>query len=151
MLNNETAKIKWAPKRLSILLIIIAVIFIGWIFLTKTSQPVLSIDDRSYRLEVVRSEAAQAKGLSGRASLANDAGMLFAYNDAQDRCFWMKSMQFSIDIIWLDSKKKITHIEKDLPPSTYPRTYCYKAQYVIELPAGTADKHLLKADDQLMF
>ena len=46
-------------------------------------------------------------------------------------------MKFSIDIIWLDANKKVVQLEKNVPPSSYPNTFCAdNAQYVIELNAG---------------
>lgn len=105
----------------------------------------------TYRLEVVTTEEDQQKGLSDRDRLAQDTGMLFAYSAEDDRCFWMKDMRLDIDIIWLDTEKRITHIEPDLSPKTYPEDYCARAQYIIELNAGEAAKNALKPGDTLDF
>jgi uncharacterized membrane protein (UPF0127 family) len=42
-----------------------------------------------------------------RQSLPQDQGMLFVFDDQKIRAFWMKNMQFSLDIIWMNADKKI--------------------------------------------
>jgi uncharacterized membrane protein (UPF0127 family) len=105
----------------------------------------------SYRLLVASSDSEQARGLGNRASLPRDEGMLFPSYKTGQQCFWMKDMQFPLDIIWVDSNKKVTHIERNLSPSTYPRNYCALGQYVIELNAGQANASGLKIGDVIQF
>lgn len=104
---------------------------------------VLRLGGKTYTLEVARSEAAREKGLGSRLVMDKDAGMLFLYQNEAQRCFWMKDMRFPLDIIWVAASKKVTHIEAGVSPLTYPKTYCYSGQYVIELNAGqTVEDHL---------
>lgn len=91
-----------------------------------------------YTLEVVSTAAAQEQGLGGRASLGDHAGMLFKFGTVGDRCFWMKDMRFPLDIVWVDGWHKITRVQPNLSPKTYPAVYCAQARDVIELAAGTA-------------
>jgi len=105
--------------------------------------------DRStvIQVEVVSSEKEKAKGLGNRFSLPEGMGMLFVYDTADERTFWMKSMKFPIDIIWIE-KGVIVHIEKRVPPprtgtidrslSIYGRGI--KADMVLEVPAGYTTK-----------
>ncbi len=60
-------------------------------------------------------------------------------------------MRFSLDMIWLDSSKTITHIEKNVAPETYPNTYCDTSQtaYVIEINAGLTDAAKVKLGEHL--
>lgn len=121
---------------------------------TQKSSVVLTLKDGSNRdvkfdLESVSSVEDQRQGLSGRSGLDDKSGMIFLYDTAAERCFWMKDMKFAIDIIWLDAGKKITRIERSLSPDTYPTTYCASAKYVVELPAGTAQRYDLSLSDQL--
>lgn len=94
--------------------------------------------DKAYHLEVAASGVSQAKGLSGLQDLPRSEGMLFAYKKSDTLCFWMKGMNFPLDIIWLDGAKKIVHIEENIQPSSYPENYCADGQYVVELNAGEA-------------
>jgi uncharacterized membrane protein (UPF0127 family) len=68
--------------------------------------------------------------------------MLFVYdkNDQANHCFWMKDMRFAIDIVWLDSSKRIVDIARDVQPQTYPNNFCpgRPTAYVLEVRANTA-------------
>jgi uncharacterized membrane protein (UPF0127 family) len=113
----------------------------------------LVMNGMAFRAEAVGTPQAVEKGLSGRQSLAPDAAMIFVFEETKTWCFWMKDMEFSLDIIWLDDSKTIITIEPDLAPETYPQDYCppEPARYVIEVRAGTAAQLGLKPGDQVSF
>ena len=93
--------------------------------------------------EFVETPELREMGLSGREGLGRNNGMLFVFdNETVNRCFWMKDMKFSIDMIWLDSDKKVVHIQENVSPDTYPESYCpdAPAQYVLEVEAGRAEQ-----------
>lgn len=129
------------------LLVIIAVGF--WIY-SSSKDKIVPLGDM-YNLEYARTAERQQTGLSNRDSLPVSGGMVFPFGDEAERCFWMKDMRFSIDIIWVDGTKQITHIEHKVSPKTYPKTYCHTAQYVIELRSGEAMRHELRAGQKLDF
>lgn len=56
---------------------------------------------------------------------------------------------FSIDVVWLDSKKRVVDIRQRVKPFTPLVIPKKPARYVVELPAGTA-KHI-KPGNQLEF
>ncbi len=111
----------------------------------------LEIKRQTIRLDIAQSEAAREKGLGGRKNMTDDKGMLFVFDKPAVECFWMKDMQFSIDIIWLNTAKQVVHIEHNLSPETYPASYCPKlpAKYVVELNAGQAEKLGISPGDTL--
>jgi uncharacterized protein len=92
--------------------------------------------------EVVRTEADKQKGLGGRDDIGSEAGMLFAYQEPDEACFWMKDMRFAIDMIWIDGEKKVIAIKERVSPGTFPESFCppQKAQYVLELPEGKSQE-----------
>ena len=100
----------------------------------------LQLGDKQYSLDIVSTDETRAKGLGGRAELASSAGMLFVFEHEQQECFWMKDMHFPIDIVWLNDKKQVVHVERNVSPDTYPNQFCpiEPATYVIELGAGQA-------------
>lgn len=67
--------------------------------------------------EVAASLADQQRGLSGRDSLAADAGMLFPINPPAVQTFWMHQMKFPIDIIWIKDGRVIG-FQLNVPVST---------------------------------
>lgn len=105
------------------------------------------------KLQYAQSPAEHAQGLSNRPNLPADSGLLFIFVAPAQQCFWMKDMQFPIDIIWLSSDKQIQHIEKNVSPSTYPNTLCPQAssQYVVEVNAGVSDALGFRQDQKLVF
>ncbi len=113
----------------------------------------LRINDKHFNVEVARSAAARTQGLGGRTSLNQNSSMLFVFDDEAIRCFWMKDMRFAIDIIWLDSEKRVVYQKQHVEPSTYPENFCSDepARYVIELNAGVANDIGLAEDQQLTF
>ena len=90
-------------------------------------------------------------GLSGREKLPLTKGMLFKFDSPGKRCIWMKDMNFSLDIIWLNRQKVITNIKKDVNPNTYPESFCPSSdsQFVIELNSGVSDKAGLKVGQKI--
>lgn len=96
----------------------------------------------SFSLEIADTPFLQERGLSYRAGLAPNTGMLFVFDTPSLYYFWMKDMDFPIDIIWLDQNKKVVHIESNLSSSTYPESFGPEipTQYVIELNAGESKR-----------
>ena len=106
-----------------------------------------------YTLEIADTDLLREKGLSYRPSLDTHTGMLFVFTVPGTLKFWMKDMNFPIDMIWLDADKKVVHIEHSLSPSTYPQSFGPEipTQYVIEIPAGEAAKVGLTVGDIVSF
>ena len=96
------------------------------------------INNQCFDLEVVTSRKDQIKGLSGRETLDLNKGMLFIYNQEQLVSIWMKEMKFSLDIIWINSKKEVVHIERGVLPcgEDYCANFSAKAKYVLEVNAN---------------
>ena len=91
-------------------------------------------------------------GLSGRASLDGE-GMLFIFENVGNYGFWMKDMNFPIDILWIDDKFEVVGIEKNLSPDTFPKSFGsnYLVKYVLEVPAQYSDKNNIKIGDNIIF
>ena len=101
----------------------------------------------SVKAEIVDTDETRTLGLSNRPSLDQGKGMLFKFDKPQRVYIWMKDMQFSIDVVWLNRKKIVTYIERDFSPETYkknpPLRICSPkpdTMYVLELPAGEASR-----------
>lgn len=109
----------------------------GWLW-QQGRQVVLTAGHKNYRMEVARTVAAQERGLSGRAYLPRDAGMLFAFDQPGTHCFWMKDMQFALDLLWLNAANQVVYMLPNTAPDSYPHTFCpaVLATSVIELNAG---------------
>jgi len=113
----------------------------------------LTFGGRSFSYETAVTQQQQELGLSYRRNLAKNAAMLFVFPKPAIECFWMKDMNFPLDMIWLDANKRVVHIEQNAPPSSYPNSFCpiIPSQYVIEVNAGTISATGLKIGDPVSF
>lgn len=99
----------------------------------------------------------RSQGLMFRETLPADRGMLFTFGDTQAWSFWMKNTKLPLDIIWLDPKKKIVHIERNVPVCTKTDDTCpqYRpndgAMFVLEINGGRADALDLQGGKKLEF
>lgn len=119
----------------------------------QPAEAVLKTGGTAVHLEIAASQAAQQKGLSGRATMPGNQGMLFVFAKPAATCFWMKGMRFALDIIWLNSHKQVVYMQQNVSPQTYPKIFCptTPAKYVIELNAGQAKMFGLHEGQTLHF
>ncbi len=113
----------------------------------------MTIKAGSYSLIAERADTDQSRqtGLSGHECIPEKTGMLFVFEKADLHGIWMKDMNFPIDILWIDSTKKIIHIEENVDPNTYPKVFYppTPASYVLEVASGEVERAGLKLSDQL--
>ncbi len=107
----------------------------------------VTIRSQSFGVDVAETMFTRTRGLSGRASLAPDEGMLFLFPWAGKNGFWMKDMNVPIDILWIRSHE-LVGIERNVPVQSGANIWQFKTYYppgpvdrVLELPAGTADRY----------
>lgn len=108
-------------------------------------KPYLLIGTEKIYVEIADNEAKHSQGLSGRASLAQDTGMLFIFETKQTPSFWMRGMNFGLDFIWIKDKKIIAST-KNIPAPIYGEvleTYMppEPIDNVLEVNAGWIKKH----------
>lgn len=122
---------------------------------TQTSYTHISVGFGGLLLDtrIADTDALREQGLSGTASLSGEEAMLFIFDRPDTYSFWMKDMQYPIDIIWLDSAKRIVFIKPHAEPASYPEAFKpnVPALYVIEVTDGFAERHHLQIGDQAQF
>ncbi len=108
-----------------------------------------------FSVEVADTQEKIQTGLMYRQDLDQDQGMLFILTKDKIHPFWMKNVRFPLDIIWLDSNRKIVYLSENNPPCiTGPCPVISpdkKSSYVLELKSGTIKKFGLKKGDRLKF
>jgi len=141
------------PKAEKALLIFFAVLAAAIVLLflaVKFAQPYVEINNNVINVEIADEPCEQAVGLSGRESLGKNQGMLFAFSDRKNRSFWMKNMNFPLDIIWIDGDK-IIKIHNNLPPEGDKPNNNYfsgsPVDYALEVNANYAAEHKIKVGD----
>lgn len=95
-----------------------------------------------FRYEIVTSTAAQERGLSGRAVIPSDYGLLFVFPKDDTYGFWMKDMEAPIDMLWLSDSGQVIYALANVATSTYPDVFYppQPARYVLETRAGESAK-----------
>ena len=123
---------------------------------TVTSGPrIIFPDGWALRLEIANDDELRAQGLMFRDRLAPDAGMLFFFERDGEYGFWMKNTRIPLDMIWIDSNRRVAHVKFNVPPCHADPCPSYpphaQARYVLEVAGGVAQKHGIKAGDVLRF
>jgi uncharacterized protein len=80
----------------------------------RRAAAVVTVGDATVRAEIAADRASLERGLSGRDSLAADAGMLFLLPD-DSPVIWMKGMRFPIDVVWI-KEGRVVDVTADLQP-----------------------------------
>jgi uncharacterized membrane protein (UPF0127 family) len=122
------------------------------------SSPYLVINNKIIKVEIADDFDEYSQGLSFRKKLNQDEGMLFIFPDKQVKKFWMKNMNFPLDIIWLDCNQrtqtgKIVNISYNLLPEGEQPEKSYSStvpvNYVLEVNARLANKYSIKIGDKV--
>lgn len=111
----------------------------------------LRIGTLSIPVEIARTDAERARGLSGRMVLPENEGMLFVFERAGMYQFWMPEMRFPIDILWIENGKVVgitPNISNEFDPKN-PMIYSPPSpvRSVLEVNAGFAEKHGIRLED----
>ncbi len=114
---------------------------------------VVTIAGQDIKVDTVTTPESRAQGLSGRGVLAEDEGMLFVFEKPGQYNFWMKDMNFAIDMIWIGEDMRVIYIKKDARPEDFLSTFGpdKDAKYVLEVNSGFSDKYNLVAGDLVEF
>ena len=147
---------------LGIILIVVALAWMLWFF-NKTSQAnpalpeeTLSINGHSFTVEVASTALQKSTGLSFRAGLADDHGMLFTFATPSVQNFWMKDMNFPLDMIWIGNDTVLGFAENAAPQPGDPlwKLKIYSSppdtDTVLEVTAGTVARDGIKAGDNVL-
>jgi uncharacterized membrane protein (UPF0127 family) len=106
-------------------------------------------------VEIGQTLAQLQTGLKNKENLQENTGMLFIFEAEDSHPFWMRNMSFPIDIIWINANLKIVDITsealpcRDEPCPTY--TPSAPVKYVLEVPAGFAQKNLIETGQNIIF
>jgi uncharacterized membrane protein (UPF0127 family) len=105
----------------------------------------VTVQDRSFNVELAVTDEEKATGLSGRESLASGQGMLFVFSPEEQPSFWMREMKFPLDIVWIndgvivDITRNAEVPNNNTNPDDLPRySPNGNVTHVLELTAGQA-------------
>ncbi len=145
-------------QKIKYFLIVIVFFVLGYILINHLPKVLMLeniksvlIAGQSIKVDLALTKETQIQGLSGRAELKENEGMLFIFDHSGIYPFWMKDMNFPIDMIWVNENMKVVYIKKNARPELFPEMYTpnENAKYVLEVVSGFSDKNNLKVGDEV--
>lgn len=144
-------------------LLVLVVVFVSMItlgrpvskceFYPDLATKKIDLAGRNVTVAVADNQQLHERGLGGLSCMPKGQAMLFVFDTPANYGFWMKDMNFAIDIVWLSPAKKVTHIERDVSPSSYPKEFSPRvtaepALYVLEFAAGYTSSNSIAVGTQ---
>ena len=139
-------------KRIVVLAFFISSVMTESINACPLQLPTTAISINGHRLivELAATSPTRSCGLSRRAALDVDHGMLFVYPRPKMRTFWMKDTWIPLSIAFLDGSGNIINIEHMSPDQTGRKYYSrVPAMYALEVNQGWFRRHGVKAGDRV--
>ena len=106
--------------------------------------------DYSFNVEVVDTPEGRQQGLMFRQELADDAGMLFDFQQEREVSFWMRNTFIPLDMIFVgsDGVVKTIHVNaRPQDPTSIPSQV--PVRFVLEIPGGRSEEIGLKPGDTM--
>ncbi len=127
------------------------VLFIGLLIITfvmSKQATQVTINNKTFNVKIADTEKERQIGLSNTEKLSENQGMLFVFDKPDFYSFWMKNMDYPIDIIYISGDKVTTVIENAKPGSSEANLEIYQpdsaSDKVLEVNAGLAKKYNIK-------
>lgn len=101
-------------------------------------------------IEIASTPASREAGLMGRTTMKADRGMLFVFDEMEERSFWMANTPLSLDIIYVNDNNVIVKIQTDATPySEASIPSVFPAMYVVEVNAGFCALRGIREGDRI--
>lgn len=112
----------------------------------ETPRVQFSDANGEFFVELATTDHERRKGLMYRPKMQDRWGMLFIYEAAERRSFWMKNTLIPLDMIFVDESGRVVHVIHEAEPeTTTPRRSEGPAKYVVELNGGEAREFGIEA------
>ena len=101
------------------------------------------------QVELADTPEKRERGLMFRKELADGQGMLFLFDEEGEHSFWMKDTLIPLDMIFVDSAGRVTGVLSRVRPLTLEPRNGGTSRMVLEVPAGWAAAHGVRAGDRM--
>lgn len=110
----------------------------------------LTIQSTRLSVEVVDTDETRARGLMFRESLPETQGMLFVFDEAAPRAFYMRNTSVPLSIAYIDERLVIREIY-DMDPFSLENVLSRNpAMYALEVNQGAFERWSISAGDRLV-
>ena len=96
------------------------------------------------RAELARTPDERATGLMFRETMPANDGMLFAFEEAQTQCFWMKNTLVPLSVAFIADDGSIVNIADMRPQALDSHCSTRPVRYVLEMNQGWFTKRGIK-------
>jgi uncharacterized membrane protein (UPF0127 family) len=96
----------------------------------------LAINNKTFTVEVARTQDEQSRGLMYRKSMGEYEGMIFVYPEYRRGAFWMKNTQIPLSIAFIRRDGEVVDIQDMKPYSENPIEPRLSYVYALELNKG---------------
>lgn len=125
----------------------------------QPAQPLVSIGEMTWPVELAITPGERQQGLSGREELPQGSGMLFIFESDQYLSFWMIDMNVPLDMVWIASSCEVVDVTLNAPipepgqtPDELPRfSPDGQARFVLEINAGESSAAEISVGDRARF
>ena len=101
-------------------------------------------------LEIAVTPEKTRQGLMYRDYLPSLGGMIFIFTPPQETAMWMKNTFIPLDMLFVDKDRRVIKAHQGAKPHDLTPIWSGgAAHYVIELPAGSIERHGFKKGDIL--
>jgi uncharacterized membrane protein (UPF0127 family) len=105
----------------------------------------IQIGAQTAELQLALNDAERAKGLMHRTSLEEHHGMLFLFNKAERRSFWMRNTPLKLDIGFFDQTGKLLETHSLYPfDETAVKSYSENVLIAVEMNHGWFAKNKIR-------
>ena len=104
--------------------------------LAQASVAQLNAGMHLIRAEVVSEPGTRAQGLMYRKSMAQNAGMLFIFDEAAVHCMWMKNTLIPLSVAFIDDRGAIVNIADMEPQTEASHCAAQPVRYALEMNRG---------------
>ena len=96
------------------------------------------------RAEVAQTPEQRSTGLMFRQAMGQNEGMLFAFEDAGQQCFWMKNTLLPLSVAFVADDGSIVNIETMKPQTEDSHCSTKPVRFVLEMNEGWFGKRGIK-------
>jgi uncharacterized membrane protein (UPF0127 family) len=133
-----------------------AVLILGWLFgaAVLAQQPPLPATDLTIGMHRIRAEVAndtgsRMQGLMFRKAMAQNAGMVFVFEENAPHCMWMKNTFLPLSVAFIDEQGAIINIADMQPQNEQSHCAAKPARYALEMNQGWFAQRGIKAGAKL--